>query len=228
MVSDCPHSMPRSIRERMSIVGVLNSQDVAQPKSERDISSCSSSPLIGRSETSSPPLSLDTSLCLRPATAQSCDEAPSYIPSDFHHSRSQSSYKHGHFRTSSSATRRSNTSSQSSRSSRSSSSPVPKQRKKRNSYPPYSTEEQYFILYCKNDLGMDWNQVQAAYLRQFPTRDRSDSVQGLQCKYYRFTETLGIPKVREYSRRSRFGEAIDVRQFGVRVIRPDIQYSWMR
>ena len=110
---------------------------------------------------------------------------------------------------SSSANSRPRTSSASSRS--------PGTRERRQFRPTYSDEEVYFIWYYRIDLGYDWQDINHAYNAQFPDRPR-EGFGGIQCKYYRYCEEFGIPKVRhrdrgapqviEYGMRSRTGKAI--------------------
>ena len=87
--------------------------------------------------------------------------------------------------------------------------------------PTYLEEEVYFIWYYRIDLGYDWQEISNAYNAQFPDRQR-DGFGGMQCKYYRYCEGSGIPKVRDRNR-----AAPQVSEYGMRA-RTNLTYSWMR
>ena len=114
---------------------------------------------------------------------------------------------------SSSANGRPRTSSVSSRS--------PGTKERRQFRPTYSDEEVYFIWYYRIDLGYDWQDINNAYNAQFPDRPR-EGFGGIQCKYYRYCEEFGIPKVRHRDR-----GASQVIEYGMRS-RTGLSYPWMR
>lgn len=87
--------------------------------------------------------------------------------------------------------------------------------------PPYSEEEVDFIWYHRIDLGYDWADVERAYQHQFPNSGR-EGFTGIQCKYYRFCDEKGIPKVRDRSK-----ESSQVELYGMRA-RSGRTYPWMR
>lgn len=87
--------------------------------------------------------------------------------------------------------------------------------------PTYLEEEVYFIWYHRIDLGYDWQDINDAYNAQFPDR-RREGFGGIQCKYYRYCEEFGIPKVRQRNR-----AAPQVREYGMRS-RTGLYYPWMR
>lgn len=94
-------------------------------------------------------------------------------------------------------------------------------RERRQFRPTYSDEEVLFIWYYRIDLGCDWQVIANAYNAQFPERPR-DGFGGIQCKYYRYCEEFGIPKVRN---RDRSPSA--VQRYGMRY-RTGRSYPWMR
>ncbi|MCJ1340868.1 hypothetical protein MMC09_006164 [Bachmanniomyces sp. S44760] len=94
-------------------------------------------------------------------------------------------------------------------------------RERREFRPTYTQEENHFLWYHREDLRMDWTDVKRAFMEQFPHRDRK-GVQGIQCKYYRFTEEIGLPKIRQRTR----GPAD--RNYGIRIRLPGVWYPWMR
>lgn len=94
-------------------------------------------------------------------------------------------------------------------------------RERRQFRPTYSDEEVYFIWYHRIDLGYDWQDITNAYNAQFPDRPR-EGIGGIQCKYYRYCEEFGIPKVRNRDR-----GASQVIEYGMRS-RTGLSYSWMR
>ncbi len=87
--------------------------------------------------------------------------------------------------------------------------------------PPYSEEEVDFIWYHRIDLGYEWADVERAYQHQFPNSGR-EGFTGIQCKYYRFCDEKGIPKVRDRSK-----ENSQVELYGMRA-RSGRTYPWMR
>lgn len=116
---------------------------------------------------------------------------------------SSSSSSSGHPRTSSVSSRSSST------------------RDRRQHRPQYLEEEVYFIWYHRIDLGYEWQDITNAYNAQFPDRKR-EGFGGIQCKYYRYCEEFGIPKVRHRNR-----AASQVDEYGMRA-RTGLLYSWMR
>lgn len=94
-------------------------------------------------------------------------------------------------------------------------------RDRRQFRPTYQDEEVYFIWYYRIDLGYDWQDIANAYNAQFPDRPR-DGFGGIQCKYYRYCEEFGIPKVRNRDR-----SASAVKEYGMRS-RTGRTYSWMK
>lgn len=93
-------------------------------------------------------------------------------------------------------------------------------RERRAFRPTYSDEEVYFIWYHRIDLGYDWHDINRAYNAQFPERPR-EGFGGIQCKYYRYCEECGVPKVRNRDR-----AASAVREYGMRS-RTGLTYPWM-
>jgi hypothetical protein len=94
-------------------------------------------------------------------------------------------------------------------------------RERRAFRPTYSDEEVYFIWYHRIDLGYDWQDINHAYNAQFPERPR-EGFGGIQCKYYRYCEEFGVPKVRNRNR-----AASAVNEYGMRS-RTGLTYPWMR
>lgn len=94
-------------------------------------------------------------------------------------------------------------------------------RERRQFRPTYSDEEVYFIWYHRIDLGYDWQDITNAYNAQFPDR-RREGFGGIQCKYYRYCEEFGLPKVRNRDR-----GASQVQEYGMRA-RTGLSYPWMR
>ena len=94
-------------------------------------------------------------------------------------------------------------------------------RERRQFRPTYSDEEVLFIWYYRIDLGYDWQDITHAYNAQFPDRPR-DGFGGIQCKYYRYCEEFGIPKVRNRDR-----SASAVSEYGMRS-RTGRSYPWMK
>lgn len=94
-------------------------------------------------------------------------------------------------------------------------------RERRQFRPTYLDEEVYFIWYYRIDLGYDWQDLATAYNAQFPDRTRV-GFGGIQCKYYRYCEEFGIPKVRNRNR-----SASAVQEYGMRS-RTGRSYPWMR
>lgn len=94
-------------------------------------------------------------------------------------------------------------------------------RERRQFRPTYSDEEVFFIWYYRIDLGYDWQDIANAYNAQFPERPR-DGFGGIQCKYYRYCEEFGIPKVRNRDR-----SASAVNEYGMRS-RTGRSFPWMR
>lgn len=97
----------------------------------------------------------------------------------------------------------------------------PGTKERRQFRPTYSDEEVYFIWYYRIDLGFDWQDINNAYNAQFPDRPR-EGFGGIQCKYYRYCEEFGIPKVRHRDR-----GASQVMEYGMRS-RTGLSYPWMR
>lgn len=97
----------------------------------------------------------------------------------------------------------------------------PGTKERRQFRPTYSDEEVYFIWYYRIDLGYDWQDINNAYNAQFPDRPR-EGFGGIQCKYYRYCEEFGIPKVRHRDR-----GAPQVTEYGMRS-RTGLSYPWMR
>ena len=97
----------------------------------------------------------------------------------------------------------------------------PRTRERRQFRPTYSDEEVLFIWYYRIDLGYDWQEICRAYNAQFPSRPRV-GIGGIQCKYYRYCEESGIPKVRNRDR-----SASAVQKYGMRS-RTGLTYPWMR
>ena len=102
----------------------------------------------------------------------------------------------------------------------SSSSSGSRTRERRAFRPTYSDEEVYFIWYHRIDLGYDWQDINRAYNAQFPERPRQ-RIGGIQCKYYRYCEEFGVPKVRNRDRAASAAE-----QYGMRS-RTGLTYPWM-
>ncbi|MCJ1310568.1 hypothetical protein MMC25_004233 [Agyrium rufum] len=94
-------------------------------------------------------------------------------------------------------------------------------RERREFRPTYSKEEEIFIWFHRIDRGLDWPDVKKAYDKKFPDRKRL-GLQGIQCKYYRFSETYGVPRVRDRNRSIQPAEL-----YGVRARLPDAYYPWM-
>ncbi|MCJ1465498.1 hypothetical protein MMC07_004116 [Pseudocyphellaria aurata] len=103
----------------------------------------------------------------------------------------------------------------------SSASRSPGTKERRQFRPTYSDEEVYFIWYYRIDLGYDWQDITNAYNAQFSDRPR-EGFGGIQCKYYRYCEEFGIPKVRDRDR-----GAPQVLEYGMRS-RTGLSYPWMR
>lgn len=78
----------------------------------------------------------------------------------------------------------------------------------------------YFIWYHRIDLGYDWQDINRAYNAQFPERPRQ-RIGGIQCKYYRYCEEFGVPKVRNRDRAASAAE-----KYGMRS-RTGLTYPWM-
>lgn len=97
----------------------------------------------------------------------------------------------------------------------------PEGTERRQFRPPYSEEEVDFIWYHRIDLGYDWADVERAFQHQFPNSGR-EGFTGIQCKYYRFCDEKGIPKVRDRSK-----ESSQVELYGMRA-RSGRTYPWMR
>lgn len=97
----------------------------------------------------------------------------------------------------------------------------PEGTERRQFRPPYSEEEVDFIWYHRIDLGYDWADVERAYQHQFPNSGR-EGFTGIQCKYYRFCDEKGIPKVRDRNK-----ESSQVELYGMRA-RSGRSYPWMR
>jgi hypothetical protein len=93
-------------------------------------------------------------------------------------------------------------------------------RERRAFRPTYSEEEVNFIWYHRIDLGYDWQDINHAYNAQFPDRPRS-GFGGIQCKYYRYCEEFGVPKVRNRNR-----AASAIKEYGMRS-RTGLTYPWM-
>lgn len=147
---------------------------------------------------------------LNPVTGEQSRDGSSY-----HGSRALESAQHARRPTSSSsANGRPRTSS-------SSSSRSPGTKERRQFRPTYSDEEVYFIWYYRIDLGYDWQDITNAYNAQFFDRPR-EGFGGIQCKYYRYCEEFGIPKVRDRDR-----GAPQVLEYGMRS-RTGLSYPWMR
>ena len=102
----------------------------------------------------------------------------------------------------------------------SSSSSGSRTRERRAFRPTYSDEEVYFIWYHRIDLGYDWQDINRAYNAQFPDRPRQ-RIGGIQCKYYRYCEEFGVPKVRNRDRAASAAE-----QYGMRS-RTGLTFPWM-
>jgi hypothetical protein len=97
-------------------------------------------------------------------------------------------------------------------------------RERRESRPAYQVEEDTFIWYHRDDLGMQWNDVSKAYNAQFPDRPRIGR-QGIQSRYYRVLEVEGVPKIRK---RPKSLKSKKIRHhYGV-IARTNRRYSWMR
>lgn len=94
-------------------------------------------------------------------------------------------------------------------------------RERRQFRPTYLDEEVFFIWYYRIDLGYEWQEISHAYNAQFPHRKR-DGFGGMQCKYYRYCEGSGIPKVRDRDR-----AAPQVLEYGMRA-RTGLTYPWMK
>ncbi|KAI9772660.1 MAG: hypothetical protein M1840_000254 [Geoglossum simile] len=97
-------------------------------------------------------------------------------------------------------------------------------RERRESRPAYQVEEDTFIWYHRDDLGMQWNDVSKAYNAQFPDRPRIGR-QGIQSRYYRVLEVEGVPKIRK---RPKSLKPKKIRHhYGV-IARTNRRYPWMR
>ena len=75
------------------------------------------------------------------------------------------------------------------------------ERPRRDFRPAYTKEECDFIWYWRDDLGMEWSLVKAAYDQHFPERQRP-GLQGLQCKYYRHLADESVAPIRERDRKT--------------------------
>jgi len=62
--------------------------------------------------------------------------------------------------------------------------------------PAYSTEEQHFIWYLRNDVGYLWPDLLDAFNARFSRNGGRRGLSGLQCRYYRLLGQYGIPQVR--------------------------------
>ncbi|KAI9779917.1 MAG: hypothetical protein M1839_007073 [Geoglossum umbratile] len=97
-------------------------------------------------------------------------------------------------------------------------------RERRESRPAYQVEEDTFIWYHRDDLGMQWNDVSKAYNAQFPDRPRIGR-QGIQSRYYRVLEVEGVPKIRK---RPKSSKPKKIRHhYGV-IARTNRRYPWMQ
>ncbi|KAH0565215.1 hypothetical protein GP486_001398 [Trichoglossum hirsutum] len=97
-------------------------------------------------------------------------------------------------------------------------------RERRESRPAYQVEEDTFIWYHRDDLGMQWNDVSKAYNAQFPDRPRIGR-QGIQSRYYRVLEVEGVPKIRK---RPKSLKPKRIRHhYGV-IARTNRRYPWMQ
>ncbi|KAH0537432.1 hypothetical protein FGG08_005785 [Glutinoglossum americanum] len=97
-------------------------------------------------------------------------------------------------------------------------------RERRESRPAYQVEEDTFIWYHRDDLGMQWNDVSKAYNAQFPSRPRIGR-QGIQSRYYRVLEVEGVPKIRK---RPKSLKSKRIRHhYGV-IARTNRRYPWMK
>ena len=97
-------------------------------------------------------------------------------------------------------------------------------RERRESRPAYQVEEDTFIWYHRDDLGMQWNDVSKAYNAQFPDRPRIGR-QGIQSRYYRVLEVEGVPKIRK---RPKSLKPKKIRHHYVVIARTNRRYPWMR
>ncbi|KAI9866304.1 MAG: hypothetical protein M1813_001426 [Trichoglossum hirsutum] len=97
-------------------------------------------------------------------------------------------------------------------------------RERRESRLAYEVEEDTFIWYHRDDLGMQWNDVSKAYNDQFPNRPRIGR-QGIQSRYYRVLEIEGVPKIRK---RPKSLKPKRIRHhYGV-LARTNRRYPWMQ
>lgn len=95
----------------------------------------------------------------------------------------------------------------------------PRDRERRSFRPTYSEEEVDFIWYHRVDLRWEWSDVLRAFNYQFPDKTARE-VGGIQCKYYRHLESIGIPQVRRRNR------SASVENYGMRA-HTGHWYPWM-
>ena len=92
----------------------------------------------------------------------------------------------------------------------------------RDHRPAYRPEEEHFIWYHRVDLNLEWGDIRRLYNDEFPDR-KIPGHQGIQCKYYRCTESAGVPKCRARDRSAGAPE-----RYGLRSWYPNLWYRWMQ
>jgi hypothetical protein len=94
-------------------------------------------------------------------------------------------------------------------------------RQRRDFRPTYQPEEEYFIWFHRDDLGLDWSDIRSAYNQWFPPSRAREGFQGIQCKYYRCCQMHGVPKVRARDRAKERG------YYGMVKNCPGLRFRWM-
>jgi hypothetical protein len=79
----------------------------------------------------------------------------------------------------------------------------------------------YDLRFHRDDLGLKWDEVSAAFNAYFPQDRRRHGLQGIQGRYYRILKDEGVPKLRmRQKKRPR-------RDYGV-IARTSRRYPWMK
>ncbi|KAI9894701.1 MAG: hypothetical protein M1814_002057 [Vezdaea aestivalis] len=90
----------------------------------------------------------------------------------------------------------------------------------RENRPAYLIEEDTFIWYHRDDRGMKWDEVSAAFNEYFPRDRQRHGLQGIQGRYYRILKDEGVPKLRSRQKKR------PRRDYGV-IARTSRRYPWM-